>query len=107
MGQCQIRLTKSGTRAQDNSGTSLSPVMESQATEFELYVSSATSGQSSIVATTSFSEIWHIKAIDTAIWLKFGVNPTASEGDEIHLSIGQEIELGVAVAGETVAIINA
>ena len=107
MGQCQIRLVTSGTRALDNGGTTLSPVMKAQAEDVELFTSGASSAKSSIIATTAFSEIWHIKALDTAVWLKFGLDPTAVEGDEIHLDAGQEIELGVTHPGETVAIINA
>jgi len=83
------------------------PLAESVPLDEQTVTSTGTSAQSTVVSTSTTRAIWHIKAVDGAIWIKFGTNPTAASGDDIHLASGETYECAATTDAEKVAIIDA
>ena len=78
----------------------------------QLQVGTGASVKSTVVApgagqdASAFSGFWDITALDGAVWLAFGVNPTASPGNDWYLAAGASKQWS-ATPGDTVAVVNA
>lgn len=94
------------TRSYPNGGAL--PVIDPVPISAEAITSSGTSAQSSNSVPTpanGVSLIWHLVS-DTAVWVKFGSNPTAAAGDDYYLPAELPMQFA-ANPGDKVAVIDA
>lgn len=80
------------------------PVERSIPGSKQAFTPSGASQQSSITAQAT--EFWHVTT-DTAVWLKFSANPTASAGNDHFLPAGSSRSFSAAGDNEKVAVIAA
>lgn len=82
------------------------PVIESVEIAADTMTSSASSAQSSAVATAEPDAYWQITASGGDVFVKFGSNPTAAS-DSGHLIIdGTTRDFAVSATGEKVAVVD-
>lgn len=79
------------------------PLMRTEVRASEVVTSSAASAQSTIVAQDN--EFWEVSCA-SALWIKFGTNPTASAGDVWYVPAGTPRNFQAKV-GDKIAVIDA
>jgi len=105
MATVAIAICQAATRAVVGGQTM--PVVRSEPVSAEAKMSSGVSARSDLTAPAfSGTCLWSITASGGAIWVKFGADPIAAEGDDWLILDGQTREFGVSAEGETVAFVD-
>lgn len=83
------------------------PVAKSQPKGKTSITSSASSQAVTVANAAKKSDVWIVTSVGGAVWVKFGVTPTASAGNDWYIPAGLPQAFGVSVDSETMAAIDA